>query len=47
MHRGDIGLYRNAGEAYREYLDAITEDDQPLEWALIQKNLGGGAEPAG
>ena len=40
VHHGDIGLYRNAGEAYKECLGAITEDDSPMEWATIQKNLG-------
>ena len=40
VHRGDIGLYRNASKAYKECLETITEEDAPLEWALIHKNLG-------
>lgn len=40
VHRGDIGLYQNAGNAYKECLDTTTEDDSPIEWAMIQKNLG-------
>ena len=40
VHRGDIELYRNAANAYKECLDTITEDEAPFEWAVIQKNLG-------
>jgi CRP-like cAMP-binding protein/tetratricopeptide (TPR) repeat protein len=40
LQRGDVGLYRNSAEAYRECLVVITEGDAPVEWAMIQKNLG-------
>ena len=38
--RGDTSLYQRAAEAYRGCLEAFSEDETPVEWASIQKNLG-------
>lgn len=38
--RGDTSLYQRAAEAYRGCLEAFSEDETPVEWAAIQKNLG-------
>lgn len=40
IQRGEVSLYRRAVETYKECLGVLTEEDTPLEWALIQKNLG-------
>ncbi|MCH7550736.1 MAG: cyclic nucleotide-binding domain-containing protein [Proteobacteria bacterium] len=40
IQRGEVSLYRRAVETYKECLSVLTEEETPLEWALIQKNLG-------
>ncbi|MBC8339670.1 MAG: cyclic nucleotide-binding domain-containing protein [Rhodospirillales bacterium] len=40
LQRGEVGLFRNAADAYRECLGVLDEQDEPYEWAMIQKNLG-------
>ena len=40
IQRGEVSLYRRAVETYKECLAVLTEEEAPLEWALIQKNLG-------
>lgn len=40
IQRGEVSLYRRAVETYKECLGVLTEEETPLEWALIQKNLG-------
>ncbi len=40
LGRGDTGLYRRAAVAYRGCLDVFSEDETPVDWAAIQRNLG-------
>jgi CRP-like cAMP-binding protein/tetratricopeptide (TPR) repeat protein len=40
VQRADLGLFQRSRDTYKECLALLTEDEAPVEWAFVQKNLG-------